>query len=128
MIESLGGLRTAKLAVRGNPYAEWQLPPSCRRGASSRSRWTCATGYEAVFQRFSRGNKSNISKARRAGLEVVLGETLEDYRAYYAAYEDSLRRWGEAAMIRLPAGVLLGAARGPPARRPGSGWSSRATR
>jgi hypothetical protein len=50
----------------------------------------------------SRGNRSNVGKAIRSGLIVEPASSDGDYEDYYAAYEDSLRRWGPATTSHYP--------------------------
>ena len=41
-------------------------------------------------------------KGRESGVRTRVATTLDDYRSYFAAYEDSLRRWGEGVTLRYP--------------------------
>src|SRR5262249_47895333 len=47
-----------------------------------------------LWSGYSRGHKCNINKGKAAGVQVRVAETLDDVARYYAAYEDSLARWG----------------------------------
>lgn len=93
--------RTASLV--GNPYA-------ADGGAHRRLRarhdtthvlWLDAP-FDVLFSRFSKGHRSGTFKGRRLGVTVRVARTIDDYRAYFAAYEASLRRWGDAATSRYP--------------------------
>jgi hypothetical protein len=55
---------------------------------------------EAIEKRFSRGHRASIRAARRNGVTVSLATELEQWKNYYSAYEDSLRRWGPRASSR----------------------------
>ncbi len=57
-------------------------------------------GFDAVYKRWARGARSSVRKALKEGVTVKQARTLEDWRAYYRAYEDSLRRWGPATSSR----------------------------
>ena len=57
-------------------------------------------GFEALARRFSSGPRWGVRRARREGLEVGIAIDLEDWRAYYALYQESLARWGEQATSR----------------------------
>jgi hypothetical protein len=43
-----------------------------------------------------------VTQAARQGVTTRPASSLDDYRDYYAVYEDSIRRWGEAASPRYP--------------------------
>ncbi len=53
--------------------------------------------FDALQKGFSRGQKSNLSQARRKGITVRPAKSREDIEAYYGMYLDSVRRWGETA-------------------------------
>jgi predicted N-acyltransferase len=57
-------------------------------------------GFEALEARFSSGARWGARRARREGLEVGVASSEQEWRAYYAAYRDSLARWGERASSR----------------------------
>lgn len=52
-------------------------------------------GFDAVVR-----GRSKANKAARAGVTVAAAGEEADWRAYFALYEDSLRRWGDAASSR----------------------------
>ncbi|MBK7896545.1 MAG: GNAT family N-acetyltransferase [Anaerolineaceae bacterium] len=54
-----------------------------------------APGYEEIYRNYSRGHKSAINKAIKSDVQVEVTTALDDYRAYYQVYKDSLDRWGE---------------------------------
>ncbi|MEJ2218937.1 MAG: GNAT family N-acetyltransferase, partial [Gemmatimonadota bacterium] len=43
-----------------------------------------------------------VAKAAHAGLEIRQAMSLQDYRAYYQVYADTLDRWGDHATSRYP--------------------------
>lgn len=55
-----------------------------------------------IFDSFSKTRRYEIRKGRSAGIRTRVAESLDDFRAYFAAYEDSLRRWGNKARTRYP--------------------------
>ena len=61
-----------------------------------------ADGFEALRRGFSKGHRAAITQAERKGVTTRVAASAEDYRSYFAVYEDSLRRWGEAASPRYP--------------------------
>jgi CelD/BcsL family acetyltransferase involved in cellulose biosynthesis len=90
--------RVGYIHITGNPIAEAINP---RKGLTRRDDFTqilsLMTDFDTIFTNFSKGHKSSYKKGRRMGVTVRLATTLDDYRAYFGAYEDSLRRWGEKA-------------------------------
>ena len=61
-----------------------------------------ADGCPAVAARFTSERRREIKKGRESGVRTRIATTLDDYRSYFAAYEDSLRRWGERVTLRYP--------------------------
>jgi hypothetical protein len=55
-------------------------------------------GFDAVYRDWSHQCRNSERKARRSGVLVKLAQTEEEWREYYQAYEDSLRRWGDQAL------------------------------
>lgn len=52
-------------------------------------------GFEQIYNNYSRGHKSAIKKAVKAGVVVEVTEDIEDYRQYYEIYLDSVDRWDD---------------------------------
>lgn len=55
--------------------------------------------FEALYKRWTKNSGPflrNVKQARKANLTVQLAATLEDWKQYYAAYEDSIQRWGDS--------------------------------
>jgi len=59
-----------------------------------------ADGIDAAFAKSREDHRWAVRKAVREGVTTRRAASLDDWRAYYAVYEDSLRRWGEAATSR----------------------------
>lgn len=51
--------------------------------------------FETIFKRFPKDKRNAYRKGLKEGVTIELAETLDDYRAYYGAYQDTIRRWGE---------------------------------
>lgn len=99
---SVRGPRTAWVRLFGNPYAPFGIPEAFRPTVLFTQALRLSGEYKDLWRQFSRGNRSNIRKAMRSGLQVTLAESESDYAQYYAAYQDALRRWGERATSRYP--------------------------
>jgi hypothetical protein len=56
--------------------------------------------FATIEKRFARGHRSAIRAARKNGVTVSLATELQQWKSYYLAYEDSLRRWGARASPR----------------------------
>jgi CelD/BcsL family acetyltransferase involved in cellulose biosynthesis len=65
-----------------------------------------AQEWEAIHDRWSSSCRRAERKAQSSGILVREAATEEDWREYYAVYEDSLRRWGERARFRLQWGFF----------------------
>lgn len=59
-------------------------------------------GLSSVVARFTSERRREIKKGRESGVRTRVASTLDDYRSYFAAYQDSLRRWGEGITSRYP--------------------------
>jgi hypothetical protein len=57
-------------------------------------------GMDSIFSSWSRGHHSRTNKGFREGIEVGAALTEDDWRAYFAFYQDTLERWGETATNR----------------------------
>lgn len=51
--------------------------------------------FDDVFASFSKGHRSSYRKGVRLGVQVEEAATLEEYKAYFHMYHDSIRRWAE---------------------------------
>lgn len=87
------------LVWRMNPYDDLAFQAGRIREIECRPDETHAldlrVGLDALFKRFKAPYRSHIRKALdKGGFEVAPATTLEDWRAYYRIYQDSLERWG----------------------------------
>ena len=53
--------------------------------------------FETLQKKFSRGQKSNLSQARRKQVTVRPAATENDIDAYFSLYQETVKRWGETA-------------------------------
>jgi hypothetical protein len=63
-------------------------------------------GFEAVYRDWSHQCRNSERKARKSGVVVKSADTEQQWREYYQAYEDSLRRWGDQALSRYEWGLF----------------------
>lgn len=99
--EVLGQHRIGQIRISGNPLTE---DDRALEELDTREDFThllrLDDGYDTVFRNFSSGHRRSKRKGERMGVRVRPAHTLDDYRAYYGAYKDSLRRWGDNATSR----------------------------
>lgn len=93
-----------ELELTQNPLAPF--PPPLFRAVGVREDFTdvlsLAGGMPSVAARFTSERRREIKKGRESGVRTRVASTLDDYRSYFAAYQDSLHRWGEGVTLRYP--------------------------
>jgi len=93
-----GDWRTLSLRYLGNPFAS-QQPVS---GGFEPLRDTTQivmldADFETVFARFDKKHRHAYRRGIADGVRVRPATTLEEYRAYFGAYRDTVDRWGKSA-------------------------------
>jgi hypothetical protein len=61
------------------------------------------SGFERIYRSWSKGHKSaahKAHKARNVGVVIEKAHMKDEWKEYYAIYEDSLKRWGDKATSR----------------------------
>jgi hypothetical protein len=58
--------------------------------------------FGSILTAFSRGHRGAIAKAKKAGVAIDHAADVSEYREYYAMYEASRERWGDAASSHYP--------------------------
>jgi hypothetical protein len=87
-----------ELVWRVNPYD--RLGSACGVAATEDDvthTLSLEPGFDAIRRTWTKGHRSAARKASREGVLVRIASTLEEWQAYYRAYQDSLRRWGTKA-------------------------------
>jgi hypothetical protein len=90
--------KVASLSVNGNPLWEEFDYPSVLSEEEADEDFTQilrlrGKSFEEVKSGFTDGHRSGMHKGERMGVTVREASSLEDYEAYFGAYEDCLRRW-----------------------------------
>jgi hypothetical protein len=86
------------LVLRVNPFDPVSKSMSFGHVTPDQTRALSLTAdFETITKGFSKGHRAAIQSARKQGVTTRQAVTLKDWKAYYAAYEDSLRRWGTRA-------------------------------
>ena len=93
-------IKCSNLKVVGNPYIEQYVPPFFHKDSMFTHVLDLENGFEKIRGNYSKGHRYNIRKAEKDGVYIKLGKSLEDYKAYYNIYQDSLKRWGDKATSR----------------------------
>jgi CelD/BcsL family acetyltransferase involved in cellulose biosynthesis len=98
---------SGNLVWRINPYDSVVFQTSSYAETSPANRKNDVThtlhleeGFDAVYERWSKGKSSaarKVRKARKEGIEIRCALGKDDWSAYYQVYEKSLQRWGERA-------------------------------
>ena len=91
----------SSLQLRLNPYNESLVGFRLGRIIEDSTRVLRLTeGFDATIKTWTKGHRSAANKAMGLGVTIRCAASLEDWRAYYAVYQDSLRRWGDRATTR----------------------------
>ncbi|HYG37754.1 MAG TPA: GNAT family N-acetyltransferase [Cytophagales bacterium] len=86
------------LNVRINPYEETGANYIYKKAISDvTNTLKLDNDFEAIFRSWTKGHKSAVPKAVKAGIIIEKGKNLDDWKAYYEVYQDSIKRWGEKA-------------------------------
>lgn len=51
--------------------------------------------FETIFNHFDKSTRTNYRRGLREGVRIRRAASPDDYAAYYRAYRDAVRRWGE---------------------------------
>lgn len=89
------------LVWRVSPWDDLAVAATAGLGEAEQTRaLRLEGGFEALASGFSSGARWGARRAAREGIEIGIAIDLEEWRAYYAAYVDSLARWGDRATSR----------------------------
>lgn len=101
--EHLFSRLVARVQINGNPLVDEQI--TCSK-YSSTSDFTHVLHldptFDSVYSNFSKGHRSSYKRGRKMGVTVRAAATLDDYNAYYLAYQDSIERWGSRTSTIYP--------------------------
>jgi hypothetical protein len=99
--------RQTSLVWRMNPYDKLMLLAGKQLGLECKRDYTHALNLEggapALLARFKNGYRSDIQKAQRQQrIAIDAATTLDEWRAYYRVYVETLGRWGHTAEEGYP--------------------------
>lgn len=96
-------MRFDDVHVRFNPYEQLgSNPPGGNAVPDTTQALDISAGMSACRQRWSKGHAAAHKQARKLGVTVRIGASLDDWKRYYAIYLESLTRWGASTTSRYP--------------------------
>jgi len=108
--EILGYVVTMKNAegrIVGNPFKKIAFPAHMKARQMYTQVIDLSPGFDALWQGFSRGQKSNIKQAQKKRVAVRRAETQQDIAGYFDIYGQTLKRWGEKTIAAYPRRLFL---------------------
>lgn len=102
IFKPLQKIGTTSVFIVGNPFYKYEVPEYYNKESMFTQVLDLRKGFDDIWSGYSKGHKSSTKKAEKMGVEIDLAQGLDDYKAYYIVYEDSLRRWGNEASICYP--------------------------
>jgi hypothetical protein len=91
------GIRGASGRMVETPWQPLNLPASFISKNLSTHIVALSPDFDMLQKQFSRGQKSNLSQARRKQVVVRRAETGMDIDAYFSLYTETVKRWGAPA-------------------------------
>ncbi len=93
---------TAYIHLMGNPFRAIDSPPNYANTPQHTHVLDLTTGYDKLYSEFVSDKKRCIKKAQKSGVTIGMAECEQDFRDYFAVYQDTLRRWGETTLVSYP--------------------------
>lgn len=91
-------VKLKNLQLRLNPYDEIALRSGIKFNKYDETHaLSLVCGFDEIFAGWTKGHSSAARKARKEGVRIRIGSTLDDWQAYCQVYLDTLRRWGDRA-------------------------------
>lgn len=91
----------ANVSIGGNPFAAYTLPDTFKTKKVF-TQLVSLTDADTLYRRLSKGAKYRLKQAQKKGVTVRTARTEEDIAAYFAIYQDTLKRWGDTALATYP--------------------------
>ena len=94
----------ARLRIVGNPLEAQmlQMPNITEKSDYTHILSLENSDFKSLFSKFSKGHKSSHKKGVKMNVIVREATRLEDYKAYFGAYQDSIKRWGDNITSQYP--------------------------
>ncbi|WP_276248642.1 GNAT family N-acetyltransferase [Haladaptatus sp. YSMS36] len=99
-LDEIRSWRTGRLGLLENPLVVDEYPDlDSSTGWESENYFTqileLEDDFDTIHSNFSKDRRYGVRKARRENVSVRIATSLEDYQAYFGAYEASLERWND---------------------------------
>ncbi len=92
----------ARISINTNPFSKNTLPDTFSCKDNFTHVFTIPSDEDEAYRKLSRGAKSNLNQAKKKGVTVRPATTLQDISTYYAIYQETLKRWGDATLFVYP--------------------------
>jgi len=92
----------SKVTITGNPLNKYNAPITYGAMPCSTHILNLQEGIDALWDKWGYQMKKAIKKASEAGMEYRIAENLDEWREYFAIYEQALEKWGDRASSRYP--------------------------
>ncbi len=90
------GWRALDCRLLSNPFGPAREPlPGASAVADATQVVELDGDFAAVFARFSKNQRNAYRRGLKAGVQIRPATSIDDYRAYYRAYRDTVDRWGK---------------------------------
>jgi len=102
IIQSVITMKHAGGRIVGNPFKTFSFPARLKKKEMVTQVVDLTSGFDMLWETFSRGQKSNIKQAQKKNVSVRLAATEKDIEHYVAIYSQTLKRWGKKAVSSYP--------------------------
>lgn len=95
IFNALKGLTTRSVILCPHPLSRVKYPEKYKGDKYSTHILDLSVGFERIWKGYKDNDQARKArKARKEGITIKSGETLDDFRTYYEMYLDSAKRWG----------------------------------
>jgi lipid II:glycine glycyltransferase (peptidoglycan interpeptide bridge formation enzyme) len=92
IIESLTENSTAIVTMCPHPFSKVSYPCEFRADKYSTHILDLSQGFENIWSAYK--DRDQARKAKKEGVTIRFGKTIDDFKKYYEIYLDSTKRWG----------------------------------
>ena len=93
--------------IVGNPFKEFTFPSLFKKKELFTQAVDLSPGFDELWNRFSRGQKSNIRQAQRKNISIRMAHSEQDIETYFAIYLQTVKRWGKKTVAEHPRELFL---------------------
>lgn len=92
IVKALKGITTLSVILCPHPFSKVKYPEEYKGDRYSTHILDLSIGFDAIWQQYE--DRDQTRKARKEGVTIRLGETMDDFKIYYEMYFASTKRWG----------------------------------